>query len=596
MAEGKDIPINIKTATDNTGLEQAAAGLKDVQAAAAGAASGSAGVDVLDEALARLDASTAAANERIDALDKSAADAGETMTEAAKGAGEMDKTVSEISRVQKAQAIADLAGAVGKIGERFRAVANEVRQYDSAAADALDATARNIEKTTGAVAQLALGFAVGGPLGAGVAAAGIAVTELMDSFQEAEVAAIKAGAAQAKAMEDAAQATRDAADEAARRAQELRSEEIEAAIHRQNDALAEGLELLDKQLESVRKKRRENEEILRAQDDLDLADIERDEASGAISGDEAKKRKAAVEARAKKRSDGYRKTEAMEDAAMAEEQARIKAETAAAIEQKAADARALAEEQKAEAERAQQRAQRAKLEKAALDAMLAAQQGRENWMTAPHQQAKLDAAANDARIALKKFDPNNDSISLKDKTAETEAAARNAQADAEKRAQEAQKQQAAADAARKEAERAQQDAVDKRAQGQDTVAVVDRKAALEDQARAAREEAARKRQEQADARKSEKLARDSERDREKDRDDAAGMGRSAMQMLPKGVSEQFRKAVTKAAAALQDGDQGGELAELAKLMDRLAIAVERRDAKKGMDIANLAHRIKQLEK
>jgi hypothetical protein len=596
MAEGKDIPIHIKTATDPTGLNQAVDGLQKVQAAAEGAAAGSTGVDALDEALARLEASADAALARIDALDESAGDAGETMKETAKSAGDMDENVSQISRVQKAQAIADLASAVGKIGERFRATANEVRQYDSAAADALEETANNIEKTSGAVTQLALGFAVGGPLGAGIAALGVAATGLMDAFQEAEVAAIKAGAAQTKAMQDAEAATREAAEQAERRAQELRSAEIESAIQRQNEALAEGLEILDKQLESVRKKRRENEEILRAQDDLDMANIERDEASDAISGDEAKKRKAAVSDRAKRRADGYRKTEAMEDALMAEEQARIKAETAATIERKAADARALAEEQKAEVERAQQRAQRAKLEKAALDAILAAQQGRENLLTLPYQQAKLDEARDNARIALKKFDPSNNSISLRDKTAETESAARDAQATAEKLAQDAERQRAAAEAARKEAERAQRDAEAKRAQSQDTVSVVDRKSSIEEQARKAREEAASKRQEQAAARNADNEARDAERDRERRSSAEAGIGRSAVELLPKGVRDEFRNAVTKAAQGLQDGDQGGEVKELVALMERLAAATQVRGTKTAVDIANLENRIKQLEK
>lgn len=92
-----------------------------------------------------------------------------------------------------------------------------------------------------------------------------------------------------------------------------------------------------------------------------------------------------------------------------------------------------------------------------------------------------------------------------------------------------------------------------------------------------------------------------EAQREAQRDSAsrstseAGIGRQALSLLPKNVTEKFRKAVTAAAEGLQDGDQGGEIKELTELMQRLAAAVQVRGTKTAVDLKNLESRIKQLE-
>jgi predicted secreted protein len=53
--------------------------------------------------------------------------------------------------------------------------------------------------------------------------------------------------------------------------------------------------------------------------------------------------------------------------------------------------------------------------------------------------------------------------------------------------------------------------------------------------------------------------------------------------------------VQRAAKGLQDGDQGGEIEELMKLMNQLAGAVQVKGTKTEVSLANLAARIKQLE-
>lgn len=100
--------------------------------------------------------------------------------------------------------------------------------------------------------------------------------------------------------------------------------------------------------------------------------------------------------------------------------------------------------------------------------------------------------------------------------------------------------------------------------------------------KASREDAARRKAE-TDA---------SKRDRE-----AAGIGREAVGILPKGVSEKFRAAVEAASAGLQDGDQGGELERLAGYIEKLAASAQRNKAvseAQRIKIAQLEKRISQL--
>ena len=81
----------------------------------------------------------------------------------------------------------------------------------------------------------------------------------------------------------------------------------------------------------------------------------------------------------------------------------------------------------------------------------------------------------------------------------------------------------------------------------------------------------------------------------KKRTEEAGIGRAALNLVPKEATENFRRAVQRAADGLQNGDQGKEIEELAKLMDRLANAVQIKGTKTQVDLSNLNERIKRLE-
>ena len=94
-------------------------------------------------------------------------------------------------------------------------------------------------------------------------------------------------------------------------------------------------------------------------------------------------------------------------------------------------------------------------------------------------------------------------------------------------------------------------------------------------------------------REREKAAAD--RDREKSTSGVARQGEEAVRLLPKGVSEEFRKKVEKVSAGLQNGDQGGEVKELIKLMDQLAEAVGKKSAKGDQDMTALRNKIAVLE-
>jgi hypothetical protein len=78
---------------------------------------------------------------------------------------------------------------------------------------------------------------------------------------------------------------------------------------------------------------------------------------------------------------------------------------------------------------------------------------------------------------------------------------------------------------------------------------------------------------------------------------AAGLGREAVGVLPKGVSDKFRAAVEATAAGLQDGDQGGEIAKLISYMEQLAAATKNNRAvteAQKIKIAQLEARLKDL--
>ena len=71
-----------------------------------------------------------------------------------------------------------------------------------------------------------------------------------------------------------------------------------------------------------------------------------------------------------------------------------------------------------------------------------------------------------------------------------------------------------------------------------------------------------------------------------------------MGLIPKNASAKLRAAIEAAAAGLQDGDQGGEIEQLAALMEKLAAAAARNKAASEAyktKLAQLEARIKNLE-
>jgi hypothetical protein len=101
-------------------------------------------------------------------------------------------------------------------------------------------------------------------------------------------------------------------------------------------------------------------------------------------------------------------------------------------------------------------------------------------------------------------------------------------------------------------------------------------------------------QQQAEAkarREQEAAAREADQSAAGRNRDLAGVGRDAVSLIPKGASDKARAAVESAAAKLNDGDQGGELAALLKLVEQMAGYIE---GTQGKESAN-AVKISQLE-
>ena len=69
---------------------------------------------------------------------------------------------------------------------------------------------------------------------------------------------------------------------------------------------------------------------------------------------------------------------------------------------------------------------------------------------------------------------------------------------------------------------------------------------------------------------------------------AAGKaGRDAVSLIPPGVSGELKDAVKSVSRRLQNGDQGGELRELAGLLKEMAGSLAANDAQRAKDIAAL---------
>lgn len=88
----------------------------------------------------------------------------------------------------------------------------------------------------------------------------------------------------------------------------------------------------------------------------------------------------------------------------------------------------------------------------------------------------------------------------------------------------------------------------------------------------------------------EKARKKAATDSAKNAREAGSTARSAEGLIPKGVSEKFRKDFQKVSDGLQDGDQGGEVAKMLSMIESLANAVEKRG-----DNRELARRLDQME-
>ena len=552
MAEGKDIKIGIKTTADTSGAKAAEEAIKKVGQASDQAEGGGFGRDTAAaRRIAELEAAEAAEAQAaamakvveveeemvagLEELKTATEEYAEAADEATTNTGQLDENVGKIARAQKAAAVADLAQKVGLIGDKFKEAAREVRQFDEETADRLENTGDQIQRVTGAVSQLALGFAVGGPIGAGVAALAILVGSLTELFMEQEIAAAQAAAKQREALLEVEQAVRSAKAAEDERRAAMESDAVLRSLNAELSALEKIT--VERRVQSglAREKRRLENEVLQAEDQAALAEIDRDEAAGKITGPEAETKRADIEAAARKRARETRKGEALEEARLADEEAKAKADAAA-------KARAAADEI------ARQQEQEFDKAKGLTDYF-----EKEQGMMVPG-------------------DPANAKF-LDDIGAEMETA-RKILADLEAKRQEAEKTAAAAAA---ESESASGTADAKRESAGAIVSAVDRAGEAQERGLSARGDIA------------------GLRSRERRTNEEASIGRDAQRLIPKDAEDALRDGVNRVAKNLQDGDQGGEIGTLLELVNMLAGAVEQKDGKAQTDIAALRERLKRLE-
>lgn len=82
--------------------------------------------------------------------------------------------------------------------------------------------------------------------------------------------------------------------------------------------------------------------------------------------------------------------------------------------------------------------------------------------------------------------------------------------------------------------------------------------------------------------------------REEDEQAVGKAGRDAERLLPPGVSAQLKDAVKSVSRRLQDGDQGGELSELAGVLKEMAGSLAAKDAQRAREIADLKSEIGRI--
>lgn len=612
-----DIEISMKTTADTSGAKAAEEAIKGVGKAGEETSSASASnSEMLKAAGEEHAAAMAKAREATDELFEGLGKISEGLEEVAKAGeeaneqgGELEENVRKITRAQMMRSIADLAGNIGQIGAKFHDASGEMEEFDASAAKALRETGDRIQNVTGAVSALALGFASGGPVGAGIAAVTIGIKALMDSFMAAELAAAKAAAAERAAMEETAKAAREAAAAARERASAMKSEDVRNAIRLENDALAEQLGLLDENLRLNREKRSEQEEIAKAQDNLTRARITEDEATGKITPEQAERQRNDISRAASKRGRDERKTRADEDAEIAaekrkaaEEDSRKRDIAAAAAAGEEDAARKLVAEK---AEEARIREAEVKAKRAVVDAgrptqpMItgggpgAAPQLSEAQIAemqrvkeAQERYDRIEASLPDSEARLKATLPEKNSA---------EKALAEREKDRRMRADEAEKARRAA----AEAAAAEQRAKDR---AERTTQVVDTTGDLENQARDAE---ARARDVRAEREREAKLAADKERLRRnlesipsENREDTADEERRVPGMVDK-TFEGMRGSpkflpVDKAKKSLEDGGTAEEYDRLAGELETFVDTIVNVGEKRKSEVSALAKTIRNL--
>lgn len=307
----KNYKVSISTTADTSGAEAAEEALKRV---------GEAGEnDAQAAAFERADEAARQLGEGIEELEEGLQELGDTAGRANEEGVALDENVSRIARAQKAQVLAQIADGVGKIGAEFKEAADEVREFDEDLADTLQTTGESIEQVTGAVSQLALGFAVGGPLGAGIAGIGVLVGGLANEYKKVQIEALRAAAAEREALDELKQASADATAAAEARASAIANKEIEEGLRAQLGLLREATDEIDAQVSAARQLRREKEEVLESEDRLALAKADKAEERGDITPEQAEQRRGEIEQAARVRKREERKKQAREDAAAAQE-------------------------------------------------------------------------------------------------------------------------------------------------------------------------------------------------------------------------------------------------------------------------------------
>lgn len=367
MAEGKNIEIRIAA----TGGDQAAGEIQKVSDAAAAteaASKGSTGFGgMLDGVPERVDTVTAKVEDlkkELGPVAKAAEDVGEAMDDSAKKADKLGENVEKIARTQKAQAVAQLGGQVAQLGSAFKSVASEVEVFDKDLANTLRNTGGNIEAIGGAVGSIAIGFAVGGPIGAGVATLAEGVKRVVLGMAEAAEESVKFAATGSAAFKNLVDKLGDVAT--AKEAVELKTwldtlDAEEAAITRQNEALGRNRELIDAKAAAQAKLDAINtkNEIAAVKADPNLTDAEKITKVAEIT----------------ERAEGKKLEDQVDnqgrDVVRAEEDAKAKAEEAARLAADAEDIKASKDAEAAEMEALKRRQKQRKNAEAAIPAAAA---------------------------------------------------------------------------------------------------------------------------------------------------------------------------------------------------------------------------------